>query len=561
MSTKEARKPFEQRFDALKEEANTWIPTWQEIRKFIAPTRGSFDEQPNQGARIDHKAIIDDTAQRALKTFASGMISGLTSPARPWFKLRVGNAELMKRQSVKDWCSEVERIIYTVLAASNIYEILYNVYEELAAFGTASAIILRDYKTIIRGMNFTIGEFYLGVGADNRVNSWARAFHMTASQLVKEFGEDNVSKEVLRAYKGNKPDRWFKVCHLVEPNDDRIPDRKDFMNMPYRSVYWEPDCSDKAFLAQRGFENFNILGPRYGQSKTTDVYGKDSPGWNSLGNAKMLQLLHKDHLLALKKVIDPPLQQDSTVQGQVNTLPGGITHTSGTMPNAGVAPLYQINPDLGAVNVAIKDTREQIEKDFFTDLFLMMTMSDRREISATEVVERHEEKLLMLGPLLIKLQSELLDRLIDIIFAILLDVGMIPEAPPEMQGQELRVEYVSVLAQAQKAVGITAMEQVAAMIGNLSAVVPEALDKLNADAYIDHYADFVGSPSGIIRDQEKVEKIRADRAEAMAAQQQAQDAAAMVQGAKVLSETKRGQDSVLDAILGGVGAPQGGGAV
>jgi len=557
----EARKPFEQRFDSLKAEANTWLPTWKEIKKFIAPTRGSFDDMPNQGDKINHQVIIDNTAQRACKTFASGMQSGLTSPARPWFRLRVADAELMKLQSVKDWCAEVERRIYTVLSSSNIYEVLYNIYEELASFGTASAIILRDYKTVVRGLNFTIGEYYLGVGADNRVNSWAREFHMTAAQLIKEFGEENVSEPVKKAFKTNKPDTWFRVRHLVEPNDERIPDRKDFMNMEYRSVYWEPDCSDIAFLAQRGFENFNILGPRYGQSKSTDSYGKDSPGWNSLGNTKMLQLLHKDFLLALGKVIKPPLQQDATVQGQINDLPGGITHTSGTLPNAGVAPLYQINPDLGKMSEKIQDTRNQIKEDFYTDLFLMMTMTDRREISATEVVERHEEKLLMLGPLLIKLQSELLDRLIDIMFAILLDVGMIPEAPEEMQGQELRVEYVSVLAQAQKSVATTAMEQVAAMIGNLSAVVPEVMDKLNADNFVDQYGDFVGAPVGIIRDQAEVEQIRENRARAQEAAAQAQDAAATVQGAKVLSDTKVGQDSALDAILGGIGAPQGGAIV
>lgn len=554
----EERKPYAQRFEALKAETSSWTPTWQEIKKFIAPTRGTFSDMPNRGDRIDHRTIIDDTAQRASKTFASGMQSGLTSPARPWFKLRVASAELMKKQAVKEWCAEVERRIYTVLGSSNLYEVLYNIYEELAAFGTASAIILRDYKTVVRGMNFTIGEFFLGAGADNRVNSWAREFYMTAGQLVSEFGREAVSETVLKAFDDNKPDAWFRVCHLVEPNDERIPDRSDFLNMPYRSVYWEADSSEKPFLARRGFEQFPILGPRYGQSKTSDIYGKDSPGWNSLGNAKMLQLLHKDKLLAIAKVIKPPMQQDATVQGQINDLPGGITHTSGTLPNAGVQPLYQIQPDVAAINETINDTRNEIEKDFYTNLFLMMTETDRRDISATEVVERHEEKLLMLGPLLIKLQSELLDRLIDIVFSIMMEVGMIPEAPAELQGLPLRVEYVSVLAQAQKAVGVTAMEQVAAMIGNLGAVVPEVMDKLDADAYVDNYADFVGSPANIIRDRDTVTQIRQERARAMQAQQQAADAAAMVQGAKVLSDTKVGQDSALDAILGGIGAPQGG---
>lgn len=546
------RKPFEQRFNAMKQEAQSWTAAWKDLASYIRPTRGFFDELPNQGKTVDHKTIIDGSPARSSRILAAGMTSGLTSPSRPWFKLGFGDSAANEFTPGKLWLDMCQQRMMTIFSKSNIYGVLHALYEEIGPFGTGAAIILEDYNDVIRGRNFTIGEYYLGAGANGRVNSFARLYYMTVAQMVTEFGLDNCPDVVKSYYKDNKVDQWCKIYHLIEPNDDRIDGKKDFMNMPYRSVYWAEQSENDSFLKYSGFEDFPILAPRWDLTTTADIYGK-SPGWEAIGDVKMLQKMQRDKLIALDKMVDPPLQADSSVEGEVNSLPGGVTRTSSMTPNGGVRPAYQVQPDLQSLEISIEKTQNAIGKTFYTDLFLMLAQSDRRQMTAREVVEKHEEKLLMLGPVLERLESELLDPLIDRTFNIMLRAGLVPPAPKELQGMDIKIDYISMLAQAQKMVGTTAIEQAVGFVGNLAGVFPSVLDNIDSDEVVNEYADMLGVPAKIIRSKEDVAAIREAKQKAQEEAAQAQNMGATVQGAKVLSDAKLGTNSALDAVLTGLG--------
>ena len=174
-------------------------------------------------------------------------------------------------------------------------------------------------------------------------------------------------------------------------------------------------------------------------------------------------------------------------------------------------------------------------------------------MTAREVVERHEEKMLQLGPVMERLTDELLDPLIDRTFSVLLRNGDLPPPPEELQGMELKVEYISILAQAQKLVGTSAVERLASFVGNLAGVRPEVLDKINFDEMVDQYGGMLGVPPQLIRPDEEVAKLRQARAQQAAQAQQAEAAAASVQGARVLSETDTSSDNALTRILSNLG--------
>jgi hypothetical protein len=542
------RKPFEQRFAALKNGASTWRAGWQEISDQIVPARGNFDDQPNSGKPIDYKDVIDGHAIRSSRTLAAGMTSGLTSPSRPWFKLGISDRDLMEFKRVKLWLNTVQERMMTVFSRSNIYGVLHSMYEELGGFGTASAAILEDYRTVIRGRVYTCGEYYLGVGPDGRVTSFAREYWFTVGQLISQFGYEKVSDQVKNLYQNHEVDKWVKVHHLIEPNDTRIPGRVDFKNMPYRSVYWERGSPMDTFLAQTGFKEFPILSPRWNVVRTSDSYGR-GPGGDALGDARMLQRLQKDKLVALDKVINPPVQADS--MATINTLPGGVSRYSGTMQNAGVKPVYQVEPDFQNLELAIQNTKNDISKTFYADLFLMLSQGDVRNMTAREVVERHEEKLLALGPVLERLEGELLDPLVSRTFNIMLRAGIVPDPPMELQGHELEVEYISILAQAQKAVGTTSIEQVVGFVGSLAGAFPDVLDGIDADEVLLEYAQMAGAPPKMIRSPQEIAGIRKAKQQALQQQQQAQQQLQTAQGAKLLSETKMGENSALDAVIKG----------
>ena len=230
---------------------------------------------------------------------------------------------------------------------------------------------------------------------------------LTVSQCVESFGLENCSATVKNLYEQNKMDEWVKIRHLIEPNKKRIEGFSDAQNMPFRSVYWEESQSADGVLAFRGFEEFPVIAPRWDTVTTDTIYGY-GPGWNALGNVKQLQKTQLDKLLAQEKAHNPPVQKDSSVEGHANLLPGGVTTVSSTLPNAGVRPAYQVNANLESFIELINSLREAINKDFFVDMFLMMVNFDKSNMTATEVAERQQEKMLMLGPVLERLQREML---------------------------------------------------------------------------------------------------------------------------------------------------------
>jgi hypothetical protein len=547
------RKPFERRFEDIKSEATTWVAGWKDIRSYIAPTCGFFDgDQPNDGKKLDHKNIIDDHASRQLEILANGLSSGLCDPSRPWFKLGLPDPDMMKYQAIKEWLDVVQARMFAVFAKSNFYEVFNAIFYEMGGFATGCAIFTEDRMDVIRGRNFTIGEYFLGTGPDNRVDTFGREYQATVGQLVREFGKASVSDQVRRLYEEGKVDKWVQCRHLIEPNDTRILERGDFRGMAYRSVYWEVNSPADTFLRVKGFEEFPVIAPRWKKIKSSDIYGRRSPGWNTLGDVKMLQKMQKKGLTALDKMVDPPIQADSHVE-HVNLLPGGVTRSSSMLPNAGVRPAYQVQPDFDGMENKIEKIHRAIASGFFSDLFMMInSLPSASDKTAFEIAKRNEEALRILGPVITSIGDEALDPSIDRTFSIMARVGLIPEPPDVIQGQPLNIEYISPLAQAQKMIGTAGIQNTVAFVGNIAGVYPEVKDIIDADEAVREYADMHGIPAKILRSEDEVVKIRKQREEDIEKAKAAQDAGAAIQGAKLLSETRLNQGSVLDALAGGV---------
>ncbi|MCK5016607.1 MAG: hypothetical protein KAS32_05975, partial [Candidatus Peribacteraceae bacterium] len=367
------KKDIVKRSGAMKRETDSsWIPTWMELQTYEYPTLGRFNNTtPNVGSKIDHKTLLDSEATIDIDTFASGMMSGFTSPSRPWFKLFIEDKAQMEIESVKLWLGDVQDIMYGIFQKSNTYSSLYGMYKELACFCTACAYVEEDFDTVIRIRKYTAGEYHLGRDAKGRLNAFYRVFKMQVGQMVEKFGLENLSLQAQLKYTQNHPDDWITIHHLIEENNDRIPFLADYRNMPYRSIYWEDGTQDDSYLKVGGYEEFPILGPRMEIATTTDVYGKGA-GWKALGAVKELQQKKREQLIGISKNNNPPLQKDASVVGDVQTMPGGITTSSALTPNAGVRPTYQVNLDTVGLDNSIKDTKAIIRKFFYADLFLMM---------------------------------------------------------------------------------------------------------------------------------------------------------------------------------------------
>lgn len=536
----------------LKAERLSFEPHWRELSDFTRPRSTRFTaSEVNRGDRRNSK-IIDPAAVMAARTLSSGMMSGITSPARPWFRLATPDRDLMDYGPVKLWLETVEQRMNEVFNRSNLYQSLPLMYEDLGTFATGAMAVVADPQRVIRTVPFPTGSFYIANGADLSVDTAVREFSMTVRQVITEFGMDAVSDTVKSQWNSGQYGQRVNVVHAVYPNLDRQTGKLEAKHKAYKSVYYEATSTDDKLLRESGYDEFPIMAPRW-EVNGEDVYGSSCPGMVALGSVKALQLLQRRKAQMIDKITNPPLQAPASIKSQrISTIPGGINYLPMADVNNQIKPLFQI-PANGTNGLLedIQDTRQIIDHAYFVDLFRMMQTVNTRSMPVEAVAEMREEKLLMLGPVLQRLDSELLDKLINRTFSVMAENNLLPVPPDEMQGMQLKVEYISVMAQAQKAIGVSSIERFIGFTSGIGQFKQEALDKINVDETIDAYAASIGVPPSVVATNEQVAQIRENRAQQQAMAQQMQMAQAAVGGAQALGNTPMDDNSALAALAGG----------
>jgi hypothetical protein len=550
LSDSDLRRHCERRMGALDRERQSWFQHWRELSDHILPRRGQFLSpagQSDRGRKLNGR-ILDSTGTLAARTLASGLMSGVTSPARPWFRLTVGDPALAQAEGVRAWLDRVQEAMLRVFARSNLYNALATVYEELGVFGSAALLILEDDEEIVRAWPLTVGEYWLASSDRQVVNTLYREFPLTVFQLVERFGRDAVSALVREQYDAGTWDREVVVVHAIEPNEGRDLERADNRNMAFRSVYYEKAGADDCLLSVSGFDAFPAMCPRW-HLIGNDVWGR-SPGMDALPDVKGLQILHKRFGQALEKMVNPPMVAPPSLRNDTaSSLSGAVTYVSDPT-GVGFRPAYQINPPLNHLASVIADRQRSIQAAFYADLFLMMSQLDDVR-SATEIVERREEKMVMLGPVLERLHDELLDPLIKRVFGLMERAGQVPELPPAMAGKGVSIEYVSSLAQAQRSVATGGIERFVSFAGRAAAMRPDVLDKLDIDQTVDAYGDLLGVPSRLIVSTDQATAARQQRAQAQQQQMALQAGQAMAASAEKLGRIDAGGGkNVLQALVG-----------
>ena len=531
------------RLEALRQDRHQHLAKWYDVKNYILPNNGrgltdAEDEQEDKKP-ADTTFIYDSTATRALAVAAAGFQAGITSPSRPWFKLGFEDPALMRRPQVERWLFETEQMMSNILAKSTFYAAAHQLYMEYLGFGTGPIGIFENFERVIHCRTLTAGEYFIANNALGNVDVLYRTFWKTAVQLIEEFGAENCSRSVNNAVDNGGTETRFLVVQAIEPNDDRfqipgIPGSKKF-----RSVYYEKKGDDDKVLSVNGYVEFPYMVPRW-ERVGNSPYGHGI-GHQILPDVKQLQKETLIKLEILDQLTHPALLAPGRPNDlQINSFPRGITYdtTPGAQAGHGVRPLFEMRPDLPSLLNDIQNLRDQIQRGSFNDLFLALTNdAPSHQMTAREVAERHEEKMLQVGPALEHTETEFLNPGISRIFEIMNRAGLLAPPPEEIQGQDLKVKYTSVFAQAQQMIGIGAMQQFSAFVGQIAAVKPDVLDKVDFDEAVDIFGDRAGVPPTMIVPEEDVLKVRANRAQ----QQRQQQMAAM---AKPIADlAKAGKDA------------------
>lgn len=546
---------------------SSWAAHWRELAEYILPRRyrwlgsgtASIVSTTNRGRPINQR-IINSSATQAARDCASGIMSGAMSPTRPWFRLKLADDAMMQDQDIKIWCEEATRRMMEVMSTSNYYGAKGIQNLDLVIFGTAPLIIQEDVENVINCINPCAGEYYCSVSPRLEVDTLVREFTMTAQQIANEF-RDNISATVksLLTANGSGKDTQLVVRHMIQPNHEYDPNPQHVgsfgipKHFAYRELYWEANNTE-GFLRVGGFNDKPFSAPRW-DVMGDDAYGR-SPGMDALGDVKQLQAEELRKGQAIDKIVNPPMVADVSMKNEpASLLPGAVNYVAALNNSVGFKPAITVAPNLRDLTEDIQQIIARIKDVFFNDLFLMISNLDTVR-SATEIDARREEKLVMLGPVMDRLQREGLAADIKRIYSVMARRGLIPAPPASMNGQVVKIEYISLLADLQRASITTSIERTWAFAGNIGAAVPEVLDNLDPDASLTEYGSALRAPPSIFKSKSQVKAQRAARSAQQAQAAQMQEGMAAVQAGKVLSETDvGGGQNALSAIINGAGAP------
>jgi hypothetical protein len=498
------------RFDRLQGQRENWETHWQEVADYMQPRKADVTKRRARGDKRMEQ-VFDSSPIQAVELLAASLHGMLTNPSTPWFTLRFKDEEIENDDEAKLWLEASTDAMYTAFNRSNFQQEIFELYHDLITFGTAAMFIEEDDDDIIKFSTRHINEVFIAENDKGRIDTIYRKFKISARAAIQKFGEA-VSADVQTKAKKD-PYEEIEILHAVYPRSDFNPNKRDKANMPFESVYMEYKNGNE--LSVGGFREFPFVVPRYLKA-SNEIYGR-SPAMTALPDVKMLNEMSKTTIKAAQKQVDPPLLvPDDGFLLPVRTVPGGLNfYRSGTRDRIEPLNIGANNP-LG-LNME-QQRRESIRAVFYVN---QLMMQQGPQMTATEVIQRNEEKMRLLGPVLGRLQSELLKPLIDRVFAVLLRNNMLPQAPEFLSGRDVEIEYVSPLAKAQKSTELQSIMRAVEILGSLANVAP-VFDYVNFDNLVKHLADIVGVPQKILKTQSQVNAERQQQAQQQEQMQQMQ---------------------------------------
>ncbi len=477
--------------------------------------------------------ILDNTGMYCLELLAGQLHGLLTNPNSMWFEFTTGNTALDQADNVKPFLQKAAKETHNVLNNSNFQTEVHELYIDEVGFGTAAMFIDEDAKDVVRFSTKFFGEYYIDEDAHGRVNQLYRCYKYNAYQLIQLFGEKKMPKKVMDAHNLGKDDK-FEVIHATYPADMVDPTAKS----PFKFVshYVLPELDHE--IEMGGYREFPYVVPRW-TKRTGEKYGS-SPAMVALPEVKTINKMAETMIIGAQKVVDPPLQlPDDGFILPIVTSPGGLNFRRSGSPDSKIEPIFNDSRiDFGYE--AMKEKRMRIREAFHVD---QLMLQQGPQMTATEVLQRTEEKMRLLGPMLGRQQTEFLKPLIDRVFAIMSRKGIITEemVPQILKGKPIAVKYSSLIAKSQRLQDAQNILRTVEAASPFIQLDPSVAQNFDGDAALRAVADVFGPPAEILRTKDAVQKIRDAQAQGQAAALQRQDQNEDIDNATKLAPIMQGQ--------------------
>ena len=512
MPTEEMAVMLLNRLSTLETQRMTWEHHWQEVADYIVPRKADITKKRSAGDKRQ-ELIFDGTAIHSAELLSASLHGMLTNASTPWFSLRFRDNETDMMDEAKEWLEGATDVMYQAFQRSNFQEQVHELYHDLITFGTGVMFVEADEENQVRFGTRHISECYVSEDDQGRVDTVYRKFKMPVRAAAMRFGEKSLSQKMTKALTED-PYSEVTIIHVVRPREERDITKEDTLNKPFLSCYIDPD--EKIIMSESGYDEFPYTVPRYLKASFELGYGR-SPAMTALPDIKMLNKMSETTIRAAQKQVDPPLMvPDDGFMLPIRTVPGGLNfYRSGTRDRLEPLNIGANNP----LGLSMEEQRRTaIRSAFFVD---QLIMGEGPQMTATEVVQRTEEKMRLLGPVLGRLQAELLQPLINRVFNILARQQAFMPAPESLQEQgDIDIEYVSPLAKAQRSGDVQSVMRLFELIGPMGQLDPGVFDYMDTDGMVKYLIKVLGVPASVVRGEDEVFEKRTERAEQQAQQQE-----------------------------------------
>ncbi len=505
-----------QRYEKLKAERATFEQHWQECGEYIIPRKSDIIAKKQPGEKKNHK-VFDSTAIQANEIFAASLHGMLVNYSSPWFKMESEEDELNEMDDVRQWYSDVTKIMHQFIhhPSANFTSQVDEVFLDIGAFGTGCLVVNPDPITGIAFDSWSVNEFYVQENYKGTVDQIYRLHEFTIEQIIEKFPEGNLPAWLIKK-SAEDPYCKHEVLHCIMPRRVYDPKRADKMNKPIASFFIFKETNE--LLDEEGYDSFPAMVARW-RKDSNELYGR-GPGMVALDDIKMLNAIQLAIIKATELLLNPPLDipNDSYV-GKIKMFPGGLNYRNRMIGNEKIEPLLQI----GNIPVSQKEAdslRASIRNAFYID---QLQLAEGPDMTAYEVAQRTNEKLRLRSPMLGRIQSELFGPTIDRVFAILQDQRRFPPAPRVLKDTNTRTRYLSQLAQAQASTDIDNMSRTLQFAAPLMQIDPSVAAIFNMKKSARISARVLGYPVEGLNTEEETDGILKGQAEAAAAAQKRED--------------------------------------
>lgn len=505
------------------------LSTLQEVAEYIQPERAMFTGK--KGSSSEREKIFNSTPEDALQILSSALHSLLTPAVHAWLMIGLfGTNTDELSQEINDWVTNVTRAMIDEFNSEEggFHSSAFEFYLDLPSFGTA-AFFVDEVGDKTRYQCVPVSEIRFSENALGIVDTVFRVLDMTARQVEERWpkhGSDAITKAMEK-----DPDKVFKILHVIEPRKKFKKDAVIGKDMEIGSYYIE--LASKKLIHESGYLEQPLMVARWSK-RSGESWGRGI-GQKALPDIRVLNAMSRSLLIAGEKQADPPtlLPHDGFI-GEFSSDGGALNYYRSTGDMKDRVITLDSKANLAALDAIIERKELAIRKMFLNDK--LQTLGGP-QMTAEEVRAIQNEKMRILAPVMGRLQGEFLAPLVARQFNIMFRNDKLPQPPEELQGQNLRIRYVSQISRAQKQTEAEGFTQAMGYLSPIVSVDPSIMKNFNFDVVARDTADLFGYPAKYLRSQQEIKQIEEaarQEAEKQSAMQDAQSIASIAKDTKGL---------------------------